>query len=74
MSTQNLLRLLLLLMLVKILKLKFRQDFEAEIWSVFCLILVEILRLGLVNILKLKLSTNADVEIFRWMLDQDSED
>ena len=22
--------------LVKILKLKFRQDFEAEVWSVFC--------------------------------------
>ena len=46
MPTQNLLRLLLLLMLmlrnvltqglVKMLKLKFSQDFEAEVWSAFC--------------------------------------
>ena len=28
--------------LVKILKLKFRQDFEAEVWSVFYLVEVEV--------------------------------
>ena len=71
MPTQNLLRLLLLLMLVmrivlatvkafvqnlstrfkglvKILKLMFRQDFEAEVWSVFCCcFLVEVTKLNL---------------------------
>ena len=35
-------------LLVKILKLKFRRDFEAEVWSVFCCwCLVEVLKLNL---------------------------
>ena len=42
--------------LVKILKLKFRQDFEAGVW-----ILVEILKLGLVKILNFKFCGDADV-------------
>ena len=41
--------------LVKILKMKFRRDCEADAWlSLGSLILVEILELGLVKILKFK--------------------
>ena len=40
-----------------ILKLKFRQDFDAGV----CFILVEILKLSLVNILNSKFSVDADV-------------
>ena len=56
--------------LVKIMKLKLRRDFEAEVKSVFCcwslvevikLFLVEILELRFVKILKLKFSQNADI-------------
>ena len=58
--------------MVKILKLKFRQDLELEFGHFFCGsfvevmlnpsgILVEILRLGLVKILKLKFYGEADV-------------
>ena len=36
--------------LVKILKLKFRRDFAAEVWSVFCCwCLVEVTKLNLVH-------------------------
>ena len=48
--------------MVKILKMKFRRDCEADAWlSLGSLILVEILELGLVKILKFKFSGDADV-------------
>ena len=46
----------------KILRMKFGQHFAADAWlRLWSLILFEILRLGLVNIVLLKLSTTADV-------------
>ena len=56
-------------------RLKLRQDFEAEFWSVFAVdawwrlwsfILVEILKLGLVKILKFKFSRNAEIWLRFW--------
>ena len=62
--------------LVKILKLRFRRYFEAEVWSVLCCwslveviwnwILVEILKLGMVKILKFKFSRDGDVWLRFW--------
>ena len=66
--------------LVKILKLMFRQDFVAEVWSLFSswclwfwsLILVEILKLGLVKIFKFKFFSKCWclVEILKLVLDR----
>ena len=62
--------------LFKILKFKFRRDFEAESWSVFCCwivwlrlrswILVKILKLGLVKIFTCRFSRDADVWLRFW--------
>ena len=52
--------------LVKILKLRFRQDFGAEYCSAFCCrcfeeVMVEILKLALAKILNFKFSGDADI-------------
>ena len=48
--------------LVKILKLKFTRDFEAELWSVFCCwCLVEVTNLNLGQDFKFKFSRAADI-------------
>ena len=58
--------------LVKILKLKFGHYFAADAWLWLCSsILVEILKLGLIKIFKLKFCL---VEILKLMLGRDSED
>ena len=58
--------------LVKILKLKFGHYFAADAWLWLCSsILVEILKLGLIKIFKLKFCL---VEILTLMLGRDSED
>ena len=67
--------------LVKILKLKFRQDFEVEVWSVFCCwCLVEVTKLNLGQDsearfgqdFKFKFSRDTD-EVLKLMLNRDSE-
>ena len=58
--------------LAKILKLKLRQDFEAEVYSVFCcwcLVEVKILTLGLVMILSLSL---VQMLMFGWDFEVDA--
>ena len=53
--------------LVKILMLKFGQYFAADAWlRLWSFILVEILKLGLVKILKLKFSRNAEIWLGFW--------
>ena len=54
----------------KVLKLKFRRNFEAEVWlRSWSLILVAILKLGLVKILNLRFNRDADVWLrFSWCL------
>ena len=56
-------------MLVKILKLKFRQDFEAEVWLVFCF-------LCLVQVTKLNLSQYSEARFgqdFNFRFSQDAD-
>ena len=68
MPTQNLLSLLLLLILIpkNVLTID-RHNFAADAWlRLWSLILVEILRLGLVKILKFKFSQDADIWLRFW--------
>ena len=59
-----------LLKILKILKLKFRRDFEAEVWSVFsCWCLVEVTKLNIINILNLglvKILVLVEMQICYW--------